>query len=118
MPIAQIIDQRVGKRVAYYRKEIKMTQQELANCIQMSVQQVQKYEYGETSMSVEMLYKISQALNVSMGNFLSEVTDEQTALITGPEVEHYHRFNRMSERQKALFRELIVELTNERDKHG
>lgn len=118
MPIAKITDQRVGKRVAYCRKQSKLTQQELADLIQMSVQQVQKYEYGKTSLSVGMLYKISIALNVSMGNLLSEVTDEPTALITGYEVKHYHRFSRLPERQKDLVRELIAELTNERDEHG
>lgn len=54
----------VGKSIVTYRQSRGLTQQQLADLVGLSVQQIQKYEYGETNISVARLITIANAFDV------------------------------------------------------
>jgi transcriptional regulator with XRE-family HTH domain len=60
-----IFDRELGARIRYFRKLRKLTQSELATCIGISYQQIQKYEKGHSSLSAARLASISHVLNIT-----------------------------------------------------
>ena len=67
----EALNQHIGGRIRAYRKEQKMTLQQLADKIHKSRATVSKYENGEITLDIETLSEISDALHVS----LSQLTD-------------------------------------------
>lgn len=50
-----------------------MTQMTLADIIGISYQQIQKYEYGTSSLTVERLFQICDALDMKPADFIALV---------------------------------------------
>lgn len=69
--IAKRVDDHVGGRIRERRTMMGMTQENLANALQISYQQVQKYETGANRISAGRLYELAQILKVDV-NFLFE----------------------------------------------
>ena len=69
--IAKRVDDHVGGRIRERRTIMGMTQENLANALQISYQQVQKYETGANRISAGRLYELAQILKVDV-NFLFE----------------------------------------------
>ncbi len=65
----------VGSRIRSYRRQRRMTLQQLADIIHKSRASVSKYETGEITLDIETLYDISRALDVSV----YQLTDYQPA---------------------------------------
>ena len=63
------IDRYVGNKIKTARKLRKMTQTDLAQTIDVSYQQIQKYEKGDNRVSASMMYMIAQAINVPLAYF-------------------------------------------------
>lgn len=61
----------IGKTIAFYRKELGMTQRELAERLHISYQAVSKWESGVGLPTVEMLTELSECLNVSIDAILN-----------------------------------------------
>lgn len=64
------VDTHVGAKVKTRRLMLGMSQEDLANAIGLTFQQVQKYERGTNRISVSRLVDISRALKVPYGYFL------------------------------------------------
>ncbi len=85
------VDVHVGKKLKHLRVLRGMTQTDVANGLEISFQQVQKYELGRNRISASKLFEISRILDVSPAYFfegLEDVTaedenvmDEETARI-------------------------------------
>lgn len=60
----------IGEKIKKIRKENKITQTELANLIGKTPSSIQKYEYGLTSIPLEVLEKISNVLKKPLNFFL------------------------------------------------
>ena len=69
--IAKRVDYHVGERIRERRTVMGLTQENLANVLQISYQQVQKYETGANRISAGRLYELAQILKVDV-NFLFE----------------------------------------------
>jgi len=63
------VDVHVGGRVRVRRRLINMTQETLADLIEVTFQQVQKYERGSNRISASKLFAIAEALGVSVSYF-------------------------------------------------
>lgn len=63
------VDLHVGTRVRMRRKFLGLSQGDLANSIDLTFQQVQKYERGSNRISASKLYEIANALGVPVGYF-------------------------------------------------
>ena len=72
------VDVHVGGRVRVRRRLINMTQETLADLIEVTFQQVQKYERGTNRISASKLFGIAEALEAPISYFfdgLDETTD-------------------------------------------
>ncbi len=63
------VDLHVGARVRMRRKFLGMSQEGLAETIDLTFQQVQKYERGSNRISASKLYEISKALKAPVAYF-------------------------------------------------
>ena len=69
------IDLHVGQRVRLRRTLLGMSQEQLGAELNITFQQVQKYERGTTRVSASRLWDISQILDVSIGYFFDDMTE-------------------------------------------
>jgi transcriptional regulator with XRE-family HTH domain len=63
------VDQHVGNRVRMRRKMLGLTLQALAEALDLTFQQVQKYENGKNRISASRLQHLSQILKVPVAFF-------------------------------------------------
>lgn len=63
------IDRLVGSKVRWRRRELKLTQEALGKKLNITFQQMQKYERGVNRISAGRLYEIAQQLGVDMSYF-------------------------------------------------
>jgi transcriptional regulator with XRE-family HTH domain len=69
------IDIHVGKRLRLRRTVLGMSQEQLAETLGITFQQVQKYEKGINRIGSSRLFDISKALTVPVGFFFEEYGD-------------------------------------------
>jgi len=63
------IDLKIGQRLRVRRTSLGMTQEELGNTLNVTFQQIQKYERGINRISSAALYEISKALKTDINYF-------------------------------------------------
>lgn len=63
------IDRLVGQRLRWRRRELRLTQEKLGELLNLTFQQVQKYEKGVNRISAGRLYEISGLLGVDISYF-------------------------------------------------
>ena len=67
------IDKTVGQRVRWRRRELKLTQEKLGDKLDLTFQQVQKYEKGVNRISAGRLYEVASVLGVPVTYFYEGV---------------------------------------------
>lgn len=70
------VDQLVGKMLRIRRKFLDMTQQDLADKVGITFQQVQKYERGVNRISASRLFDIAIALGVPITYFFKNPSED------------------------------------------
>jgi transcriptional regulator with XRE-family HTH domain len=70
----------VGARIQLRRRELGLSQTDLVQKLDVSFQQVQKYETGKNRVSAGVLYEISKALDVSVGFFFEDFEEPRAVL--------------------------------------
>jgi transcriptional regulator with XRE-family HTH domain len=68
---ARRVDEHVGERIRTRRTELGLTQDDLASELDISYQQVQKYETGANRVSAGRLYQIARKLDVDVAFFFA-----------------------------------------------
>lgn len=67
--MAHPIDLHVGMRLRQRRRLLGLTQQKLADAVDIRFQQIQKYESGANRISASRLWSLAQALDVPVSFF-------------------------------------------------
>lgn len=80
------IDQHVGERIRLRRTELGLTQEQLAEALDVSYQQIQKYETGANRISAGRMFEIARKLGVDVNYFFEGLAIE--AEETAPPLEH------------------------------
>ena len=70
------VDVHVGKCVRLRRTLLGMSQEQLGASLNITFQQVQKYERGANRISASRLWDISQILDVQISYFFDDMTDD------------------------------------------
>lgn len=76
------IDRIVGQRIRWRRRELKLTQERLGELLELTFQQVQKYEKGVNRVSAGRLFEIAGVLGVPINYFFEgaeEFLEAETA---------------------------------------
>ena len=105
----------LGDEIVNNRLLKNLTQKELGNLLGLSVQQVQKYEYGETNISIYRLIEIADVLNISMLNLLTpalrtyyQSQEKEEHTLTDPvEIEIIGKINKLNESKKQALLSLL-----------
>ena len=69
------VDVHVGKRIRLRRTLLGMSQEQLGNALNITFQQVQKYERGTNRVSASRLWDISQIIDVPISYFFEDMSD-------------------------------------------
>lgn len=70
MDNSELIGEKIGKRIRYYRRKSHMSLQRLADSIYKSVSTLSKYENGQIVLDVVALYDIAHALHLPVEQLL------------------------------------------------
>ena len=70
------IDMHVGKRMRLRRTLLGLSQEQLGAALNITFQQVQKYERGANRISASRLWDISQILDASIAYFFDEMSPQ------------------------------------------
>lgn len=62
----------IGQRMRQLREAAGLSQSEVGACLEVSYQQVQKYERGNNRISVEKLQRLAEALRVPLTAFFED----------------------------------------------
>ncbi len=101
------IDRHVGQQLRKARILRDMSQEDLATAINLTFQQVQKYERGMNRLSASRMYQISKILRVKPAYFfegLPEGEYEEIALIT---IEHMNLIKHYEAAPENLRKEFV-----------
>ena len=70
------VDMHVGKRVRLRRTLLGLSQEQLGDALNITFQQVQKYERGANRISASRLWDIGQILDVPISYFFDDMSDD------------------------------------------
>jgi transcriptional regulator with XRE-family HTH domain len=70
----------IGEKVRLLRKHAGLTQEKLAELVEISYQQIQKYEAGSTMLNTDKLQRVANALKVPASAFFGDDTYEKSPL--------------------------------------
>lgn len=68
----------IGTRIATYRKNLKLTQYELADKLYVTHQAVSKWENGKSLPGIEILYELTQLFHISIDQLLDDTDIAET----------------------------------------
>ncbi len=77
----------MGFRISTQRRKLKMTQEELAEQVNVSVKHISAIETGRTKANIELLYNIAEKLGVTIDYFTFGIVKKSTF----EEIEEYLR---------------------------
>lgn len=69
-------NKQIGRRIKNIREDLGISQTKLGDLIGVSYQQIQKYENGTSSLSVEKLSKIATVLRIPVSFFFEDYKKE------------------------------------------
>ena len=69
------VDIHVGKRVRIRRRLLDMSQTDLGDAVDLTFQQIQKYERGANRISASVLFRLSEVLDVPISFFFDDMPD-------------------------------------------
>ncbi len=100
------IDRQVGQRVRIARLKRKMSQTQLATMLGVTFQQLQKYEKGANRISASRLFEIAKALELDIGSFFREGSDDlETAFTADTSNGSFSRLDLMIMRELSRIKE-------------
>jgi transcriptional regulator with XRE-family HTH domain len=80
------IDRHVGERIRSRRAELGLTQEQLAEALNVSYQQIQKYETGANRISAGRIFELARKLDVDLSYFFDDLPLDQRG--EQPPLEH------------------------------
>ena len=87
-PSGQGFDRYVGGRIRERRMAFGLTQQELADRLGITCQQLQRYENGGNQIAAGRLYMIARALDTNVGSFFVGLKEPEKAPFVAPAPGH------------------------------
>ena len=69
----KILDELIGNKIRARRMSLNLTQDDLAVALNITYQQVQKYEKGKNRVSAARLYEVSKILKVDFAYFFKNI---------------------------------------------
>lgn len=77
---ANVVDAYVGSRLRHRREELSLSQDKLASEMDVSFQQLQKYERGINRLSASRLFELANLLNIEVSYFFDGINNITTSI--------------------------------------
>ncbi len=100
----------LGKKLRMRRLSLGLTQTKVANAINVTFQQIQKYEKGTNGVSSSRLMQLSDFLKVPVTYFYEDYADSQTTADSTEDLNYsflIKTFGRLSENQKSKIIQIL-----------
>ena len=100
----------LGKKLRMRRLSLGLTQTKVANAINVTFQQIQKYEKGTNGVSSSRLMQLSNFLKVPITYFYEDYDASQTAIDSTEDLNYsflIKTFGRLSESQKLKIIQIL-----------
>ena len=117
------INVQIGQRLHQRRLLLGLSQTDLGERMQLSFQQVQKYEKGTNGLTAVRLVQAAEALGVPITYFFEGLIAEQTALamadtptLTGRDARLMHQLHQLPDDLRVAFERLVS--SAQRDTEG
>ena len=81
--MSQETDVHVGARIRLRRKQLGLSQTDLAERLGLTFQQIQKYERGANRVSASTLYETAEILRVNVSYFFDGLPPTDTDMVAG-----------------------------------
>ena len=104
----------IGQRIKQKRKAVKLTQEQLAEELSVTVGYVSQIEGGRVKVNLEMLGKIASIINCDVGFLVSGTESTQITYLSD---EIQKRFDRMNSDDKRLlldFADMLIKNSQKR----
>lgn len=72
---ARTIKEFIGRKIRELRKRDRISQGRLAELLDVTFQQIQKYEQGLNNITVYKLWKVAIFFNMTLDEFMKEIKD-------------------------------------------
>ena len=96
------IKEEIAKNLLFYRKKAKFTQCELAKKIGVKNTAISSWENGYNSIDIEVLYRISLVLNVSITKMFGQYAQPDIHAHSKEHDELIHKFESIDTRGKEM----------------
>jgi len=96
----------LGTRVKRFRKDAGLTQEKLAEKVEVAVETISRLERGHSIPSVEKFYEIAQAINIEMATLL-DIADDDFKTKTYP---HMAEMRGLMRKAKKSHQKMAVEV--------
>lgn len=101
----------IGFRIKEKRKKLKLTQEQLAEKLSVTVGYVSQMERGVTKINLDMLAEIGSILDEDIAFFVTGVSTKQNAYLNG---NMNAEFSKLSDKEKRILLEMARVLINNR----
>ncbi len=105
--VAHPIDIHVGDRLRARRTLLGLTQEMLADAVDLTFQQIQKYERGANRIGASKLFQFAQILGISVAYFFDDLDDRLGDPAAGYQVGMGYKDNSPPERDEMNRRETL-----------
>ena len=109
------ISKMIGHKIKLRRKSLGLTQDQLARCLGLTFQQIQKYESGVNNVSICNLYKLSKILKENVNYFINNniINKDNTDIETKELAKVVEYYNKIKNREmKNIALQLIKKLAS------
>lgn len=111
------IDRHVGEQLRYLRNLRGMSQEQLASRVDLTFQQLQKYERGANRISASVLYEFSNILEVPVAAFFEGLKTPETNPLPALQKEHCNLIRLYDAAPKRVRKDFLKLLEAIRDKN-
>ena len=96
----------IGRKIAVYRKQMKLTQDQLGEKLSISGKTISKWERGISLPDVFMISKFCEMLNINIKELLSDKESEN--IISDNK---YDKSNNFIKNKKNIYKKIIIAIT-------
>ena len=110
------VDELLPQNLVFFRKRAGLTQQQVADKLNLNRTTYTKYETGASEPGIEMLKNLAKILHVEVGALLADDSGLEAA-DASEDWQHdddmHRRYSRLSEDKKAIIDQMLLEMTEE-----
>lgn len=99
----------IGSRVRKARKNVGLTQEQIAEMTEVSAQHISNIEHGKTKLSLPMIISLANCLGVSVDSLLSDVVN-RSEVVLAKEINEV--FNACDTEQKRMIVQIVKSSAN------